>query len=90
MAILSFVVSAMMAIPAKREWRTVTQPDGTKLEVMLVGDENFHYYVTRDDVALVERDGVYYYAKIEQRRLISTGVPASDKPVSEAAARQKG
>lgn len=90
MAILSFVVSAMMAIPAKREWRTVTQPDGTKLEVMLVGDENFHYYVTRDDVALVERDGVYYYAKIEQRHLIPTGVPASDKPVSEAAARQNG
>ena len=37
-----------MAIPARRVVRTVTQPDGTTLEVVLQGDETFHFYTTVD------------------------------------------
>ena len=37
-----------LAIPAKRVFRTVTQPDGEKLQVTLCGDETFHYYSTPD------------------------------------------
>ena len=60
---LSFVLSILvamstMAVPALRQWRTVTQPDGTTVELMLVGDENLHYYVTSDRVPVVTTDGV--------------------------------
>ena len=37
----SFTISA---IPALRQWRTVTQPDGTSLDVMLVGDEMTEFF----------------------------------------------
>lgn len=47
MASLLFSATAS-AIPAKSYWRTLTLDDGTKVEAKLVGDEHFHYYVTRD------------------------------------------
>lgn len=40
-----FVAATAMAVPAKRTPITVTQPDGTTLTVMMVGDEHFHYFV---------------------------------------------
>lgn len=71
-------VSAM-AVPALRQWRTVTQPDGSSIELMLVGDENLHYYVTRDQVPVVTPDGVHYcYARVEGEHLSSSGVLAHD------------
>ncbi len=42
---------------------TVTQPDGTTLDVRLMGDEHFHYYLTTDGYPLVNDNDVYYYAK---------------------------
>lgn len=36
------------AVPAKRVWRTVTQPDGTTIEVMGIGDEFYHYMINKD------------------------------------------
>ena len=66
-----------MAVPALRQWRTVIQPDGSRLEVMLVGDENLHYYVTRDQVPVVTLNGVNWcYARIECAHLGSSGVLA--------------
>ena len=68
------------AIPALRQWRTVTQPDGTSLELMLVGDENLHYFVTRDGAAVVTSDGVTYcYADLNGSRLTSSGVMAHEQ-----------
>lgn len=57
-----FASTIVMAIPAQRRWRTVTQPDGTKLRVMLVGDERLHYFITEDQVPVLEKRGAYYYA----------------------------
>ncbi len=37
-----------MAIPAKRIVQTVRQPNGTELQVILRGDETFHFYTTID------------------------------------------
>lgn len=34
-----------MAVPAKKSWQEKTQPDGTTIRVMLVGDEFYHYYI---------------------------------------------
>lgn len=54
--------TAALAIPAKRVWRTVSQPDGTQLRLMLVGDERLHYFVTEDSVPVLESNNAYYYA----------------------------
>lgn len=60
------------AVPAKSSWRTITQSDGTQLRVMLMGDENFHYYKTTDGVMLIEEGGSFYYANAMGQALVST------------------
>ena len=50
-----FAVTAS-AIPAKRGFRVVTNPDGTTLSVELRGDESFHYYVTADGSPIRQND----------------------------------
>ncbi len=52
-----FFSIAANAIPARSYWRMVTLGDGTKVEVKLVGDEHFHYYVTRDGRKMRLADG---------------------------------
>jgi M6 family metalloprotease-like protein len=68
----------MSAIPAKREWRTVSQSDGTKVTLMLVGDENFHCYQTTDGVPVIEENGNYYYANAIGNYLQKTDMLAHD------------
>lgn len=43
----------LLAVPAKRISRTITQPDGSTVTVTLTGDEWFHSYVTSDGLAVV-------------------------------------
>lgn len=61
-AVAFMSITAAMAVPAKPMWRTVTQPDGTTLKVMLVGDERLNYFVTTDNVPVMEYNNAYYYA----------------------------
>ena len=49
-AALLLTTMAASAVPAKSSWKTITQSDGAQLRVMLMGDENFHYYKTPDGV----------------------------------------
>ena len=78
--LLALLMSASVAfaVPAKRMWRTVTQQDGTKVELMLIGDENFHYFITRDNVPVVAEDDKYCYARNTGMALVSTGVLAHE------------
>jgi len=46
--LLCGLVMAANAVPAKRGWQTRTQADGTTIEVQLMGDEYYHYFVNRD------------------------------------------
>ena len=65
------------AVPAKPGIIRVTTADGTELPVRLVGDENFHYYLTEDGYPLVESEGKYFYGRLsEDGNVISTGVKA--------------
>ena len=75
MAVLGIALGAA-AVPAKRDLRTVTQPDGTTIEVRLVGDEYLHYLVTKDgSVVSRDADGRYCYASVDaEGRVSSTGV----------------
>lgn len=61
---LFFTSVAAFAVPALRIVKTVTQPDGSKLEIRLGGDEFFRYYQTTDGVPVKEIGGCYYYARL--------------------------
>ncbi len=80
LATLGLALSAA-AVPAKRGVRTVTQPDGTTIEVRVVGDEYLHYMVTNDgNIVSRDADGRYCYAKVAtDGRIISTGVTVTKK-----------
>lgn len=59
-AIISVVALRVYAVPAMPGWRTVTQPDGTSVEVQQVGDEFCHFYITRDNKELrLKADGFF-------------------------------
>ena len=84
--ILLLQVALLMAVPAKREWRTITQHDGTALQVMLCGDEFHHYFKTTDDILLVrDAGGDFCYARIADGVLRSTGVRAHEATARTAA-----
>lgn len=53
----------MSAVPASDSPMLRTLPDGTSIEIMLHGDENFHY-ATLLDGSIVKQgdDGYFYYA----------------------------
>ena len=77
--VLSFVAAMALAIPAKRNWITVTQSDGTTLKVCLTGDEHTHFYVTSDNVPLYkDADNRFCYLKIEDGKLVSSNILAHE------------
>ena len=74
------------AVPAKPGLRTVTQADGTEIKVQKVGDENFHMYLTPDGHPLMCKDGIFYYAEIDNSgKAVNSGMRASDMAVRTAA-----
>lgn len=52
LAMAALTVASAYAVPAKRLTRTVTQPDGSTVTVILTGDEWFHSYVTSDGLTV--------------------------------------
>lgn len=85
MAAMSLLIGAALpalAVPAKRDVRTVRQPDGTTLRIKKVGDERRHFTLTEDGLLLVqESNGTYCYAKANAAGLpVSTGMKAVDMP----------
>lgn len=76
------------AVPARRDLRTVTQPDGTTLTIKTIGDEHFHVTMTADGVPLVKDGGSYYFATLQtDGNLRSTGVIAADLSMRNEAQR---
>lgn len=77
--VLSFITAMALAIPAKRNWITVTQSDGTTLKVCLTGDEHMHFYVTSDNVPLYkDAENRFCYLKIEEGKLVSSNILAHE------------
>lgn len=69
-AVMTALALQTYAVPAKRGTQIYTQPNGATVEVKLHGDENFHYYLTSDNLPLIEDpDGSLYFAKIENGNL---------------------
>ena len=66
-ACLLMVSTTAMAVPAKRVKKTITLANGTQKEVMLVGDENMHYYLDAEENAYTRNaDGIYVKKDREQ------------------------
>ena len=67
------------AVPAKRGVRQYIQPDGSVVNITLHGDEYFHYYLTADNMPLVEdADGALYFATVANGKLQKTKYMACD------------
>ena len=57
---LLMISASIMAVPAKRIKKTITLADGTHKEVMLIGDENIHYYLDDNNIAYTcNEEGVF-------------------------------
>ena len=87
-ALMVLCAITMWAIPAKKEWRTMTQPDGSTLQLMLVGDEHFHYFITRDSVPVMEQGGAFYYANAVGFDIKSSGILAHEAHLRTAYEQQ--
>lgn len=74
-----FVCLSMAAAPALKVKRNVKQSDGKSLQIVLCGDENFHYYQTIDGVPVIENeDGSFDYATMNDGKLVSTKMLAHE------------
>ncbi len=63
---------AANAVPAKRGFRSYTQPDGTVIEAELIGDEFGHFYLSKDKKPMLcDANGFLQYATINTEGEIS-------------------
>ena len=84
-AVLSLCAAMTFAIPAKKNWKMVSQSDGTTIRVSLAGDEHLHYYITEDNVPLYKvADNRYCYLTIENGKLHNSGVLAHESAARSA------
>lgn len=88
--ILTVLASAAIlschAIPAMKITTTVTQPDGTSLDITLAGDERLHYHVTSDGIPVGRHDsGSWNYLKADGDRLTVTETAAHSPELRTAA-----
>lgn len=67
---------AAMAVPARRDIVTVTQPDGTTLQIKKIGDERLSFTLTPDETVVVKGDdGYYYFGQLdESQNIVSTDI----------------
>lgn len=66
------------AEPANPSPVTMKQPDGTLLQLKLLGDEYFHFNTTIDGYTILNVDGRWEYATKSGNRITPSGVMAHD------------
>lgn len=68
--LLSLILLALtlstFAVPAYRGWQTKSQPDGTTIQVRLIGDEFYHYWQDRSG-NVVKCDSLGYWRVVESQ-----------------------
>ena len=63
---LLLLTLSTFAVPAYRGWQTKTQPDGTTIQVRLIGDEFYHYW--QDQAGnVVKCDSLGYWRVVESQ-----------------------
>ncbi|MDE6463362.1 MAG: M6 family metalloprotease domain-containing protein [Muribaculaceae bacterium] len=84
---VSLAALTATAVPAKPGIITMTQADGTSIEVRLVGDERAHQYFTPDGYLLVNDGEQFYFATVDiSGRPVSTGLRADAPRTGEVSA----
>lgn len=66
LALAACASAVAMAIPAKPGFVTFTQPDGTEVQIQLVGDEHGHVAYTSNGLVVVNVDGRLEYAYFDE------------------------
>lgn len=81
--------ASAFAVPAKPGVFTVLQADGTNLSVQLRGDERFHYYLTEDNLPIINKNDIFYYAKVDAatQSLVPSDIKVNNK--SQRTAKEK-
>jgi hypothetical protein len=83
-----FVVPNVYADPAPPDLHTLQQPDGTKFQARLWGDEWVHGWETPDGYTILKdlKTGIWFYAEQgPQGNLVATGaVVGRDQPVTKS------
>ncbi|MDP2807410.1 MAG: hypothetical protein Q8O74_04640 [bacterium] len=77
LVVLALVVLAAnaFAIPANPRPRTLTQPDGSKFQAVLKGDEHFSFAEDADGYSIVQNEkGFWTYARQENGLLVATNL----------------
>ena len=88
-AFIAATSESVHAVKARPGVITVTQPDGTTLNVRLIGDEHFHYYITDDGYPLVNDNDTYYYVKAApDGKLLRSAMTATAPSLRSTAARE--
>ena len=82
-ATLTLLCAGAWAVPAKPGIHVYTQPDGSTVEVRIIGDEHFHCYETTDGhLLLSDAAGALRYAVADSDGTVRAGdVRASDPAV---------
>ncbi|MDE6479836.1 MAG: M6 family metalloprotease domain-containing protein [Muribaculaceae bacterium] len=74
----SGMFAAALAIPAKPGFVAYTQPDGSVINIKLVGDEHGHMVYSESGNLLIEVDGWLEYAKFDAKGFpVASGIMAS-------------
>ena len=83
---VSLTTAMAWAVKADPTPIVVTQPDGTRLTVVLHGDEHINWYSTLDGVLLVQTNAGYFVADIDDNgELTATRQLAHDRNERQAA-----
>lgn len=81
--LILFAISQSCAVPVKSEWQTFTQPDGSRIMLLPVGDEFVHYFITKDSIPVVidSENSMACYAKLSDGHLFSSGIMAHEASI---------
>lgn len=84
--LLAAFLTAIMASaePANPTPINVTQPDGSTLQLKLVGDEFYHFNTTIDGYTIIDVKGTWEYAIKKGEQLHASGVTAHDPAARDA------
>ena len=83
---LIWVSILIYAVPAKSGWKTVSQPDGSTMQVQLVGDEFHHYWIDREGNQIeCDAEGQWQVASAEK---VSARAKARQKAMAKMESRQ--
>lgn len=76
-----FIVIKTQAVPAYPLPIEIIQPDGSKITIILKGDEKVRWAETTDGYSILYNDkGIYEYAKLDSRQyMVPSGVKAKNK-----------